>query len=56
MGDEYSTEQLALYHTMIAARRFIDLGQYDTAATIMIAGADGYETTRLSPAQTEVSK
>lgn len=53
---EHTTEEKALYHTMIAARRFIDIGMYDVAATIMIAGADGYETTRLSSVQTEVQK
>lgn len=51
----YTTEQLALYHTTVAARRFIELGQYDVAAAIMLAGADGFETKKLSSIQDEVT-
>lgn len=55
-ADDYTDAEKALNHTVLAARRFIELGQHDTAAVIMQAGSSGYEQYTLSSAQTTVSE
>lgn len=45
---EHTDEEKALYHTALAARTFIQLGQYDVAAEIMQAGSEGYERVEMA--------
>ena len=53
---EHTDEEKALYHTALAARTFIQLGQYEAAAVIMQAGAEAYERVELAHGYEQVGE
>ena len=52
---QHTDEEAALFHTMLAARKLMQIGQHNSAAVLMMEGASAYRDAELSSAQVAVT-